>query len=118
MKTDVKSRATAKSSAVVAQAPRARAYGNDVQRVNARLDAATAAKLKEVTAGEGIGVTEALKRAVGLLHSQFQIDRQRKLRRPILESMIGKYSSGLGDLAENHKAYYAQAIAEKYGHHR
>ena len=120
----MKDRLPPKRSAVLtAREQRPVAYARDIEpgavhRVNARFDADTAAKLSEVTAGNGISVTEALRRAVGLLHAQFCAEHQRKARRPILESLIGKYSGAPTDLAENHKSYFAQVMGEKYGHHR
>ena len=115
----MKTRTTRKRDISVAREPRSPAYANvALLRVNARFDSDTASKLGEVTVGEGINVTEALKRAVILLHAKFRVDHQHKSRRPILESMIGKYSGGPPDLAENHKSYYAKLLNEKYGHHR
>lgn len=113
----MKTKITSKSGTAVARKLRTGATVKHAStRVNARFDADTAAKLNQVTTGDGISVSEALKRAIGMLHAQFRIGRPHKTRRPILESMIGKYSSGLGDLAENRKSYYAQAMAEKYSH--
>ena len=81
----MKTRTTRKADTSVAREPRSPAYANAaVQRVNARFDSATASKLGEVTVGEGISVTEALKRAVVLLHAKFRADHLHKSRRPIL----------------------------------
>jgi hypothetical protein len=41
-------------------------------------------------------------------------DEQRQRREAAL-SVIGKYRSGLGDLAENHDEYFVQSIEERLG---
>jgi hypothetical protein len=41
-------------------------------------------------------------------------DEQRQRREAAL-SVIGKYRSGLGDLAENHDEYFVQSIEERIG---
>lgn len=106
------------AGAVLAREPSIKAYHTRPTRVNARLDPETARKLEEVVAATGDSVTQSIKRAIDLLHEQHQVALKKPRSNAYLASLIGKYSGGPPDLAENHKKYFAEAMDQKYGHHR
>jgi hypothetical protein len=82
-------------------------------RVNARIDDATQARLNELILTTGQSVSHVVREAIAVYH--VQMHKQQPLPRRLL-AMVGKYDSGHADSATNYKAIVAEAIEEKYRH--
>jgi len=68
-------------------------------------------KVKEVAKREDISMAEAIRRAVDHWLATYG-DMSPAERRERALSVIGRFSSGLGDVAENHDAYLAEAYGD------
>ncbi len=79
-------------------------------RTQIQLRESQAAFVKEVAAEENISMSEVIRNAIELLRESRQQPSRRELMLRSLE-VIGKYSSGITDLSENHDEY----LAEGYG---
>ena len=79
-------------------------------RVNARLDEATSQQLEYLTQATGQSVSQVLRESV----AQYYVQLKRQQAPSGFLAMAGKGRSGLGDLSVHAKAYFAQAMEQKY----
>ena len=77
-------------------------------RMQVQFTEAQAATLRELAAKERLSVAEVVRRAVDRQIASRLEPPEAELRRRALE-VVGKYDSGLGDLAEQHDDYLAEA---------
>ncbi len=81
-------------------------------RTQIQLEEAQYRRLKELAAGQRVSVAELIRRAVdNLLTTPATIPEEERRWRAI--AAVGRFRSGLGDLAEKHDAYLAQAYGGK-----
>lgn len=68
-------------------------------------------KVKEVAQREDISMAEVIRRAVDHWIATYgDMSRAERKRRAL--SAMGRFSSGVGDLAENHDSYLAEAYGD------
>jgi hypothetical protein len=80
-------------------------------RTQIQLTEEQTAQLKELAAHEGLSVAEIIRRSVDLyVRSRPFVNLDERKRNAL--SVVGKYSSGLTDISENHDAYLAETYAE------
>jgi hypothetical protein len=82
-------------------------------RVNARLDAQTAAKLEDLTASTRGTVSDVLRDAIGVYHQQVGAKGPTGGKFMLL-ALAGKGDSGLGDLSTRYKEYFTEAMDAKW----
>jgi len=84
-----------------------------MQRLQVQLTDAQAENLRKTAESEGTSQAEIVRRALeAYLRRPVQV-REATVRARALE-VIGAFSSGLSDVAENHDSYLAEAIAEEH----
>ena len=83
-------------------------------RINARLDDARAAKLRQLQSSLRIGASEVVKRALDLLHKE-QCEGQGAKTKALLASDFVGCAEGPDDLSSNYKQHLAQALEDKHG---
>jgi hypothetical protein len=84
-------------------------------RVNARLDAEHADKLRRLMAARGCGITDALKFAIDCGNSE--IEGVRSSGRKLLDSLIGAFDGRPetpADLSEHYKRYLDRSLGLEY----
>lgn len=80
-------------------------------RTQIQLTEEQSTKLKALAEHEGLSVAEIIRRSVDLyVRSQPFVDVDERKRNAL--AIVGKYSSGLTDISENHDAYLAETYAE------
>lgn len=80
-------------------------------RTQVQLTEKQAALLKQLSLAEEVSVAELIRRAVDrLLEEYTQKEPQGRAERML--DVVGKFRSGLGDLAEHHDRYFAEAMEE------
>lgn len=81
-------------------------------RTQIQLTAQQARRLRQRAAAEGQSISALIRKAVEALLTRPDAMEQAERNRRAL-AVVGRFSSGLGDLAENHDRY----LAEAYGDH-
>lgn len=83
-------------------------------RINARLDEARTAKLRQLQSSLRIGASEVVKRALDLLHKE-QCEGQGAKTKALLASDFVGCAEGPDDLSSRYKQHLAQALEDKHG---
>ena len=83
-------------------------------RINARLDDARAAKLRQLQSSLRIGASEVVKRALDLLHKEQCQGHGAKTKALLASDFVG-CAEGPEDLSSRYKQHLAQALADKHG---
>ena len=83
-------------------------------RVNARLDEARAAKLRQLQASLRVGASEVVKRALDVLHKE-QCEGGGARTQALLSSGFVGCAQGPEDLASGYKQHVVQALEGKHG---
>ena len=83
-------------------------------RINARLDAARAAKLRQLQSSLRIGASEVVKRALDLLHKEQCEGHSAKTKALLASDFVG-CADGPDDLSSRYKQHLAQALEDKHG---
>ena len=83
-------------------------------RVNARLDDARAAKLRQLQSSLRVGASEVVKQALDLLHKE-QCEGQGAKTKALLSSDFVGCADGAEDLSSRYKRHLTQALEEKHG---
>lgn len=80
-------------------------------RTQIQLTEEQARRLKERAAAEGMSMAELIRRSVdALLADTVAVSEEERRRRAL--AVIGRFRSGLSDLAENHDRYLAEALGQ------
>ena len=79
-------------------------------RTQIQLDEAKASALKGMAARRGVSVAALIRDGIDRVLADD--DWERRWKRAL--EAVGKHRSGLGDLAENHDRYFAEAIGERF----
>ncbi len=80
-----------------------------MRRTQIQLTEAQIAKLRELAIAQGRSVADLIRESVDrYVQSELPIDREELKRRAL--AVVGRYRSGVGDLAENHDKYFAEAV--------
>ncbi|MBI2322382.1 MAG: ribbon-helix-helix protein, CopG family [Chloroflexi bacterium] len=76
-------------------------------RTQVQLTEEQLARLRALARRDGSSVAEVVRRAVDHFITEDEAERQRHRAERLL-SIVGRFSSGLGDLAERHDDYFAE----------
>ncbi|MGH9363573.1 MAG: ribbon-helix-helix protein, CopG family [Thermoanaerobaculia bacterium] len=80
-------------------------------RTQVQLTEEQAETLRELAENEGASMAELVRQAVdGLIRQRGEIGREERKRRAL--TAVGRFSSGLGDIAREHDRYLAEAFRE------
>ncbi|MBL8515046.1 MAG: CopG family transcriptional regulator [Betaproteobacteria bacterium] len=85
-----------------------------VYRVNARLDNVQAGKLAFLAEATGLSASDVMREAVDRFY--MQVKQEKGSKRPILDSLIGKFEGGPPDLSTNYKQYLTESLMKKHGY--
>lgn len=80
-------------------------------RTQIQLTQEQARRIKEVAEREGISMAEVIRQAVELwLAAYGDLPREERKRRAL--GVVGRFHSGLGNVAQNHDYYVAEAMSD------
>ena len=85
-------------------------------RINARLDSEHSKKLEQLKKNRNLSVSDIIKQAIDLMHTQENSERKIKLEALLTSDFIG-CGQGPENLSENHKNYLEQSLKQKYDSH-
>jgi hypothetical protein len=87
--------------------------GDDVMRINARLDDSYEKKLLAIRQATALSTSEIVKRALDLLYEKTTLTGRQKNQK--LVEMLAGTAEGQEDLSVNYKEYLYQGWKEKHG---
>ena len=89
---------------------------NELERINARLDPESQAKVRYILAHKPLTQTEMIKAALDLLYEQYKAEQLPSARAIALAGFVAT-SEGPEDLSENYKTLLQDVAYDKH-HHR
>lgn len=84
----------------------------EAYRVNARFDAPSRQKLRDLEKRTGLSTSDVVREAIDQMYAT-HVGAAKDNRG--LDDLVGKYSGGPPDLARSYKKYFGDGIAEKHG---
>lgn len=78
-------------------------------RTQIQLSEEQASMVKALSAEKGISVSEVIRRAIDLMDN-YSMGGDSRTRRELALEIVGKFSSGKGDVSENHDEYLTEAF--------